>query len=377
MPGLGRRRSRFITQVLLLVLSLRGRLNFLQLARLGPWCERTFRRHFTLPFDWLGLNLGLAGGSAGAERVLILDPSFLAKSGQGTYGLDRFWSGCSGAVQHGLEAAGLAVADVAAHTAYHLLAAQTPPGGGRMEHYAWVVTHRAAELRELALHLAVDGFFYKKGFADAVRSAGLHLVGLMRVDAELRHAYQGEQKPVGRPRKYAGRVDVRRPSGLEEVAGAEKGTRLFTGVVWSMALGRKVRLALVHRLGGDGEAREVKVLYSTDLGLAAEKIVAYYRLRFQVEFLFRDAKQHAGLAHCQARAKERLDFHLNASLTAVSLAKLAYAKPGQPFSMADVKTLHHNRTMLERVFSVFGFDKSHLNNKDKTDCVLNFGRIAA
>jgi hypothetical protein len=37
------------------------------------------------------------------------------------------------------------------------------------------------------------------------------------------------------------------------------------------------------------------VLFSSDLGLAWDKIIEYYRLRFQIEFNFRDAKQHWGL----------------------------------------------------------------------------------
>ena len=47
----------------------------------------------------------------------------------------------------------------------------------------------------------------------------------------------------------------------------------------------------------------------------------YYVARFQIEFL-RDSKQFAGLTHCQARDVNALTFHINASLTAVSLNKL-------------------------------------------------------
>jgi hypothetical protein len=37
------------------------------------------------------------------------------------------------------------------------------------------------------------------------------------------------------------------------------------------------------------------VLFSRDLELASDKLVEYYRLRFQIEFNFRDAKQYWGL----------------------------------------------------------------------------------
>jgi hypothetical protein len=41
-----------------------------------------------------------------------------------------------------------------------------------------------------------------------------------------------------------------------------------------------------------------------------------------IEFLFRDAKQLTGLTDCQARSQAKLDFHCNATVSAVNLAKL-------------------------------------------------------
>ena len=57
------------------------------------------------------------------------------------------------------------------------------------------------------------------------------------------------------------------------------------------------------------------VLASTDTDQHAEEVTRNYRLRYQIELVIRDAKQHTGLTHCQARSQEKLDFHLNMSLT--------------------------------------------------------------
>jgi hypothetical protein len=54
--------------------------------------------------------------------------------------------------------------------------------------------------------------------------------------------------------------------------------------------------------------------------------VWYYHLRFQIELLFRDAKQFTGLTQCQARSDEKLDYHLNASLSGVNVARLLLAE---------------------------------------------------
>ena len=64
------------------------------------------------------------------------------------------------------------------------------------------------------------------------------------------------------------------------------------------------------------------VLFSTDVNLEPQRLYRYYKARFQIEFLFRDAKQFTGLSDCQARSKAQLDFHFNASLSAVTFAKL-------------------------------------------------------
>lgn len=42
----------------------------------------------------------------------------------------------------------------------------------------------------------------------------------------------------------------------------------------------------------------------------------------EIEFIFRDAKQFTGLSDCQARDVKKLDFHFNASFTALNIAKL-------------------------------------------------------
>jgi hypothetical protein len=70
------------------------------------------------------------------------------------------------------------------------------------------------------------------------------------------------------------------------------------------------------------------LLAATDFALSARLIVAWYQLRFKIEFLFRDAKQFTGLTHCQARDEDKPDFHFNMSLAAINLAQL-YTKLNQ------------------------------------------------
>ena len=78
--------------------------------------------------------------------------------------------------------------------------------------------------------------------------------------------------------------------------------------------------------------------------------------RFQIEFIYRDAKQFTGLNDCQARNANSLDFAFNASLSAVNIAKALSAESGLNLSVEDVKILIHNTVMAQRILSTFGKD---------------------
>ena len=76
---------------------------------------------------------------------------------------------------------------------------------------------------------------------------------------------------------------------------------------------RVIRIAyVINRLDGG-----YVILCSTDMILDGYKIWKMYKSRFQIEFLFRDAKQFTGLNNFQARDTKKLEFHFNTSLTAV------------------------------------------------------------
>jgi len=50
-------------------------------------------------------------------------------------------------------------------------------------------------------------------------------------------------------------------------------------------------------------------------------VLLYYHSRFQIEFLYRDGKQHTGLNDSQARSENKLHFQFKASLTSINIAK--------------------------------------------------------
>ena len=109
------------------------------------------------------------------------------------------------------------------------------------------------------------------------------------------------------------------------------------------------------------------LLFSTDLTLAAEDIYRYYTARFQIEFVFRDAKQFTGLADFQTRSEDRIAFHVNASMTALNFLKFedrltAQEDTDHVISINSWKTRKFNEHQLQRFISILeGVSKGSLS----------------
>ena len=155
----------------------------------------------------------------------------------------------------------------------------------------------------------------------------------------------------------------------------------YCAEVYSKSLKRVIKL--VHVIYKNKKGKEIyKLYFSTDLSLGALEILDYYRTRFQIEFLYRDSKQHTGLNDCQARSENKLHFHFNASLTAINIAKVEHwlSKPKRErgsFSVNDIKTINHNWLQLQLFFDKFGINPYSTKNKIKARELLFHGTIAA
>ena len=105
------------------------------------------------------------------------------------------------------------------------------------------------------------------------------------------------------------------------------------------------------------------LLACTDLGLGALKIIEYYRSRFKIEFLFRDAKQFTGPAHCRAGSKEKLDFHFNLSMAAVNMANFQIEINPAIISMNTFKRIAYNTRFVGFLFKQLSpFAKVDINS---------------
>ena len=97
------------------------------------------------------------------------------------------------------------------------------------------------------------------------------------------------QRGRGRRRKFDGKVDFNAWRRFEKIDTAQSHLTLFTAVVWSVSLKRHIRVVVVVKRKEKEKPRYV-VLFSTDTSLSAADIFRFYKARFQIEFLFRDAR---------------------------------------------------------------------------------------
>lgn len=383
---------KFIIRLLTTIQCLRGQMTFRNLSRYSDLHEKTYARQFQHAFDFAGCN-ALALTTClpkQTTKIAAIDCTFAAKSGKRTYGLDVFYHASHDRPERGLEFSELAVVDVDAGTAYHLSMKQPPdtatlttrlgPTKTRIDWYLSQVEDTVAHLPPEVRYLAADGYYPKQKFVDGVCQQGLHLISKLRHDANLRYLYTGPRPPRrGAPKKYDGKVALHDVSRLTPIPLSHTIT-LYTAVVNSVSLKRDLRLVYVCKCAGT--KRLTALLFSTDPALAAEHVYRYYTARFQIAFLFRDAKQFTGLTDFQTRSEARIAFHVNASLTALNFLKLEdrqqrHSAGKHVISIASWKIRKFNEHQLQRIISTFGLDLSAIKLHPLYENLMNYGTIAA
>ncbi|MBW6533658.1 MAG: transposase [Mariniphaga sp.] len=380
-------RKDFFCEVVILLLSIKGRVNFLQLGRFGNFKEQRYRQQFEKPFPWLDFNKELTLSHGGSRFVIAFDPSYINKSGKKTPGVGWYWSGCAGQAKWGLEIGGLAAIDLDNHTAFHLEAVQTliedKQATTLTDWYVNVIKERKETLSLISKYLVADAWFSKKPFVDQIIEMDMHLISRLRDDADLKYLYLGTPTGKrGRPSKYAGKVITENiDTNYFELIEQNQEATVYSAVVYSKALKRNIRL--VHVTYASNKGKLIRKLYfSTDTQMAALEILDCYQSRFQIEFLYRDAKQYTGLNDSQARSENKLNFQFNAALTTINIAKVEHwlSQPKEarkPFSMADIKTMNHNRLLLQRFIDVFGVNAYSAKNRNHVNELIYYGTIAA
>ena len=409
-------KSKFFLHIILLNLSIWGRFNFLNMARFGVYSEKSYRNNFSKTFPFLDFNIAYIRRFEAIEMVIAGDASFIHKSGKCTYGKGIFWSGVHSSNLPGLEIHTLAVVDVENNQAYHLETIQTPEtyyvselipklektspiktnqvlkcnfdflksnSKNRVDFYIDHIIRNASQLLSISNYIVYDGFSYKRKFINGIKLTGLYLVGKARSDSDLRYLYDDEDKKrdkdsgkLGRPKIYGEKINLKKPNFERFTEGyKDDDVKVYSLVVYSVLLKENIKIAYTIY----NKTKKYSVLFSTDLNLMGEKIYKYYRVRFSIEILFRDAKQYTGFEHSQARDESKLNYHFNTSLTAVSLAKYQFYKDEtnkmKPFSMRNIKLSNYNNLLTDFILGNSDLNLSLEKRNQIYQKISNFGQI--
>lgn len=353
-----------IIEILILIMCIPRKINFLQLGRYGRRGEQRYRQTFRKDFDWMCFNMNLAADrfQYGMRRLAIaIDPSYVSKAGKKTAHIGRFWSGCASAVKHGLEILGIAVVDADIKDAMILRAVQTwnatelkAKSMTLGQWYLSVLKKYKDNLLKITPLLVADAAFSNLAFVTRLKGIGFSLISRMRSNSVLYYIYDGPRTGKrGRPKTKDGKIDFANPdkSRMRRMDIDASEGEAYELIAWSKSLKQKIRLVTHYLPNGDH-----RLYFSSDISVAGIDVYDIYRTRFQIEFCFRDGHQFTGLPDCQARDEKALDFAYNASLAAVNITKVLRKQNKISFSIGQIKSLMVNAHFIKRFFDLSSID---------------------
>jgi len=207
-------------------------------------------------------------------------------------------------------------------------------------------------------HIVLDGHFGNYPATYAVRETGLHIISKMRHDAALYLPYDGPKPRRGPMPRYGQKLNYQQlPPETLCHSMIEGDHRIDTHQmqVFHKSFPDRLNVVVVVKTHLKTGKRGHVVLFSTDLDLTAGQIVDYYALRFQIEFNFRDAKQHWGLDDFMTVKPVAVTNAVNLAFFMVNLSAVMlkpYRDRQPDFSVLDLKAQFRARRYLDETIKM-------------------------
>jgi len=191
-------------------------------------------------------------------------------------------------------------------------------------------------------HLALDGHFGHNQAVLMGRENDLHLISKLRKDAGLYEKYEGEYSGHGPRKRYGEKINYEKlPKKYLKKSEREGAiiTNYYQGTFLSKSFGSELNVVIIEKINLKTEKIGHALLFSSDVELNSEKLIEYYSLRFQIEFNFRDAKQHFGLEDFMTTTETGVENAANLSFLMVNLsAKLLKEQAANCIGINDLKS---------------------------------------
>ncbi|MDQ7004258.1 MAG: transposase [Ghiorsea sp.] len=231
--------------------------------------------------------------------------------------------------------------------------------------YMTVLQEKIRDVKSLISDSCVPKYFLFDGelgnnFAlQMVRQVNLHLICKLRYNSQLYLPWQGEYSGRGRKRIYGERLLPQKISNeylVHETCEDGVLTEYFQIEARHKKFPDALNVVIIRKTSVSSGKTAHVILFSSDLALGWDKVVDYYRLRFQIEFNFRDAKQYWGLEDFMVVKEAKVR---NSACFSMFMVNMAYAliaqndgKVGR--SMHDVKVWFLARKQVQETLKLCG-----------------------
>jgi len=391
-PYLARTTLRQFSRIVFAMLGMSGRVTMLGISR---WAGtggsyRTVQRFFStraIPWAilfWMFFRCHLHS----SEHVYILagDEVVVGKAGKETHGLDRFYASIYGRPIPSISFFALSLVDVQMRRSFPMRVEQMvrtetekaasrakseakkqkkskekrprgrPKGSKNKKKNEVELTPELLRIKSMVeaflklitgflslTYLVMDGHFGNNNALQMVRQCGLHLISKLRHDSALYQPYKGSYCGHGQHRKYGDKLDYQHiPSEYLKEISIEKDiqTCTYQAELLHKEFSQTLNVVIIVKTNLLTGAWAHVILFTSDLSLSYHQGVDYYRLRFQIEFNFRDAKQYWGLEDFMNISETAVTNSANLSLFMVNLSYLLlsdFRKSDPQASILDLK----------------------------------------
>ena len=226
-------------------------------------------------------------------------------------------------------------------------------------------------------YFVYDGAFGNNAAVQMTRQVGLHLISKLRKNSALYYKWNGVYCGKGRCPVYGARVDYNNlPAEHLKSDKTENHirTRIYQITVMHKKFADSLNVVIIIKENiKTGKVARV-ILFSSGLELEWGKIIDYYRLRFQIEFNFRDAKQHWGMEDFMVIKKQSVFNAANLSLWMVNVSQAILATSGEE-SILDLKARHHGLRYAQELFKILPENTKPINIVQLFEKIPVLGRI--
>ena len=388
---------RQLSRIALAMLAMTGRVTMLGLAR---WTGtggsyRTIQRFFHTPLPWaaiLWVFVRTQMLTPGDDVLLVGDECVVTKAGTKTFGVDRFFSSIFGKPVPGVSLFALALVSRSQRQAFPVQVEQvrreptvvpppTPPAAKRKpgrpkgsstqakadaplnaEHTRISTMIQGLLIRigaSLTLtYLVLDGHFGNHNAVLMARRLGLQLISKLRSDSALYYPYDGPYAGRGPHRIYGERID---PTAIPErflkqtTLEDSLETRIYQIEARHETFDQPLNVVVIVKHHQTTGKQAHVYLFSSDRTLAWDVLRDDYQLRFQIEFVFRDAKQYWGLEDFMVVKEAAVTNAMNLAFFMVNLSRrLVRDRRGidPDASVLDLKTHYRGLSYAEEVIKL-------------------------